>query len=278
MRHVAFASAVAFLISSAICQAQDPQSAPPLSTPAASYSQAYCTGFIADGVPHSLSVLGGGDDDFHSVVHQFVKGESIFISQRNSNTSDIAVGAEYSVVRPAKDLFETMRYQGEGGDVRKLGSPFSDVAQIKVTHVTPAGVVAMITFSCEAVIPGDTLVPFLPRPVPEYTVSAPLDHFAPLDQSKTHGRIAASRNNFGFFGDGTVVYLDIGEHAGAQPGKRFRIYKLLPPESTGFLSSKRTPPETIGEVVILSVQPKSSVAMVVSSAREVSAGDYVEAE
>ena len=276
MRRVAFASAVVFLVLSAVAaQAQEPQPASPLPTPAASYSQAYCTGFIADSVPNNLFVLGGADDDFHSVVRQFVKGESVFISQQNSG--DIAVGAEYSVVRPAKDLFETMRYQGELWDLRKLGRPYADVAQVKVTHVTPAGVVANVTFSCEAVVPGDILIPFQTRPVPEYNVSAPRDHFAPLDQSKAHGRIAASRNNFGFFGDGTVVYLNLGDKD-AQPGKRFRIYKVLSPEGTGVLSRKRTPPETIGEVVVLSAQSKSSVAMVVSSYREVSAGDYVEAE
>jgi hypothetical protein len=267
---------VFLIVSAATAKAQETQPTSPMSIPAASYSQAYCAGFIAEtSVPRDLFVLGGGDDDFHSVVRQFVKGESIFISQRNGG--DIAVGAEYSVVRPAKDLFETMHYQGEGWDIRKLGKPYADVAQVKVTHVTPQGVVAKITFSCEAVVPGDTLVPFQPRPIPEYTVSKPLDHFAPLDQSKTHGRITASRNNFGFLGGGTVVYLNLGDKE-AQPGKRFRIYKVLPPETTGALTRKPVPPETIGEAVVLSAGSKSSVAMVVSSYREVAAGDYVEEE
>jgi hypothetical protein len=62
------------------------------------------------------------------------------------------------------------------------------------------------------------------------------------------------------------------------PGQRFRIYKVLPAHATGALTSESTPPETIGEAVILSVQSKSSVAMVVASYREISAGDYVEAE
>jgi hypothetical protein len=160
----------------------------------------------------------------------------------------------------------------------KLGKPYEDVAQVKVTHVTPAGVVAHVTFSCEAAVPGDILVPFQPRPVPDYNVTAPLDHFAPLDQGKTHGRIAASRNNFGFFGAGTVVYLNLGNQSGVQPGKRFRIYQVLAPDNFSAFSSKRTPPEVVGEAVVLSVQSKSSVAMVVSSYREISSGDLVEAE
>ena len=276
MRRTTFLSAVVFLaMSAAIANAQESEPAVPLSTPAATYSQAYCTGFIAESVPHDLYVLGGGDDDFHSVVRQFVQGESIFIAQRSPG--NIAVGAEYSVIRPAKDLFETMHYQGEAWDLRKLGNPYADIAQIKVTHVTPKGVVAKVTFGCEAVMPGDTLVPFQPRTIPEYSVSRPLDHFAPLDYTKERGRIAASHNNYGYLGDGTVVYLNLGASE-VQPGKRFRIYKVLSPEKAGTLSKQRTPPETIGEAVVLSVQPKSSVAIVVSSYREVSSGDYVEAE
>ena len=277
MRRIALSLAVVFLVvSAATAKAQETQPTSPLSIPAASHSQAYCTGFVAEtSVPNDLFVLGGADDDFHSVVRQFVNGESIFISQRKGG--DIAVGTEYSVVRPTKELFETMHYQGEGSEIRKSGRPYADVAQVKVTHVNSGGVVAKITFSCEAVVPGDILVPFQPRTIPEYTVSKPLDHFAPLDQNKTHGRITASRNNFGSFGGETVVYLNLGDKE-AQPGKRFRIYKVLPPETAGVLTHKPTPPETIGEAVVLSVQSKSSVAMVVSSYREIAAGDYVEAE
>src|SRR5690349_13051646 len=197
------------MMSAGIANAQDSDPAAPISPPAASYSQAYCSGFIADSVPHDLYILGGGDDDFHSVVRQFVQDESVFIAQRNRG--DIAVGTEFGVIRPAKDLFETMHYQGEAWDLRKLGKPYADVAQIKVTHVTPAGVVAKVTFACEAVMPGDILVPFQPRAIPSYTISPTLDHFAPLDKGKVHGRIAASHNNYGYLGRGTVVYLNLGE-------------------------------------------------------------------
>ena len=122
----------------------------------------------------------------------------------------------------------TMRYQGERGDIRKLGIPYEDVAKVRVTHVNPEGTVASVTFSCGAIVPGDTLVPFQPRAIPEYTVSHPLDHFVPLDRNKQHGRITATHNNFGFLGDETVVYLNLGESEGAKPGQRYRIYKILP--------------------------------------------------
>jgi hypothetical protein len=220
--------------------------------------------------------VGGADDDFHSIVRQFVKGDSIFISRHRGE--DLTVGAEYSVVRPANELFRTMHYQGQRSDISKSGIPYEDVGRVKVTHVGLFGTVAAVTFSCGSIVPGDTLVPFQPRAVWEYTVTKPLDHFAPLDKNKQHGRITASRNNFGNFGRETVVYLNLGEKEGAQAGQRYRIYKVIPPRATGFLASQWTPPETVGEAVVLSVQARSCVAMIVSSYREISAGDYVEAE
>ena len=278
MRRITFTFALVFLAVSALtAQAQETGAVSSASVPAAVRSQADCTGFIAaPSVPRDLFVMGGADDDFHSAVRQFVQGESIFISQHKGE--NIAVGAEFSVIRPANDLFRTMHYQGERWDIRKSGQPYEDVGQVRVTHVNPEGVVARVTFSCGPIVPGDTLVPFQPRAIPQYTMSKPLDHFAPLDSNKKHGRVTASHNNYGSLGAQTVVYLNLGENEGAAPGQRFRIYKALPPHSTGFMASERTPPETVGEAVVLSVQSKSCVAMVVSSYREITAGDYVEAE
>jgi len=278
VRRITFTIALVFLAGSAVtAQAQETGPVSPVSIPVAVRSQADCTGFIAKpSVPRDLFVVGGADDDFHSVVRQFVEGDSIFISQHKGG--DIAVGAEYSVVRPAKELFRTRHYQYQGWDINKLGKPYEDVAKVRVTHVSPTGAVAIVTFSCGSIVPGDTMVPFQPRAIPEYTLSKPLDHFVPLDSNKQHGRITASRNNFGYLGHETVVYLNLGENEGAKPGQRFRVYKVIPPHTTGFLTSESTPPETVGEAVVLSVQSKSCVAMVVSSYREISAGDYVEAE
>jgi hypothetical protein len=270
--------ATLILLTVPVASGQDSQAQPiSRSTPAAVRSQAECTGFIADpALPSNVYVVSGADDDFRSVVRQFTEGDSIYISKRMEG--EFVVGAEYNVIRPADELFRTKRYQGEREEIRRLGKPYEDVGQVRVTHVNDEGAVAVVTFSCTSILPGDTLVPFQPREIPSYTLSAPLDHFAPLGKGKTQGRIAASHNNFGFLGQGNIVYLNLGKNEGAQPGQRFRIYKLFPPHATEFLATVPTPPEVIGEAVVLSVQAKSCVAIVVSSYREISAGDYVEAE
>jgi hypothetical protein len=267
-----------FLAASAVAAlAQETRTPSSASVPAATRSQADCTGFIArPSVSNDLFVVGGADDDLHSVVRSFVTGESVFISSHGGQ--DFQVGGEYAVVRRAKEIFLTQRYSHQGWDIRGLGKPYEDIGRVKVTHSNPLGTVAQVTFACGPIFPGDLLVPYQPRPIPEYTVGQQLDRFAAPDESKQHGMITASLNNYGFVGERNIIYLNLGEDVGIKPGQRFRIIKPLPPHPTGFLRRERTPPETVGEAVVLSVQPNSCVAIIVNSFRQISAGDAVEAE
>jgi len=166
VRRILFALAVVFLGASAVILfAQETQTTSLPSRPAATRTQADCTGFIASpSLPSDLSVIGGEDDDTHSAVRPFVPGKSVFIS--NHSREDVAVGAEYSVVRPAGEIFHTRRYSGQGMAIGRLGEPYQDLGRVKVTHVNSAGIVAKVTFACGPILPGDLLMPFQPRPIP----------------------------------------------------------------------------------------------------------------
>jgi hypothetical protein len=298
VHRMSFGLAVVFLTLSAAA-AQTPETAPAApSFPAAVPSQSDCSGFIAgSALSRDLIVAGGEDNSFRSPIRQFVEGDTIFIA--NHQGADLAAGAEFNVVRPANDLFLTTQYSGERWGMRKLGKPYENVGRVTIvpvnpgnavgqvtsvtgtatlTHANPQKVVARVTFSCGSIVPGDLLVPFQAAPIPEYTASQPLDPFTPLDSSKLHGMITASHDNLGYAGAQMMIYLNLGEKSGVKAGQRFRIYKLLPPHATGYLYEAPVPPETIGEAVVLSVRSKSCVAMIVASYREISAGDYVEAE
>jgi len=277
VRQLAITIGVVFLAASINTPAQDTPTNSPASRPAASRSQADCTGFIASpAVSTDMYVLGGADDDTHSPVRQFPIGHSIFIANRKGET--VTVGTQYSLVRIAGNLFETRRYAGQEWALHSVGKPYEDVGRATVTHVNPDGIVAEVNFACSPVAPGDLAIPFQPRPIPEYTLNPRLDVFAPVKESKKRQFIVATRNNFGFVGKDDIVYLNIGEAEGVKTGQRYRVIKLLPPHARGFLWTVHTPPETLGEAVVLSVQAKSSVAIIVDSYREISSGDAVEAE
>ncbi len=244
--------------------------------PAATRSEADCTGYIAQTpVPTAIYVSGGADDYFHSPVRLFGAGDSVFLHARG--TTSLAAGAEYALVRPAEFLFETLRYQDERRTVRQLGMPYEDVGRVKVTRVTPEGAIAEVTFECGPVSPGDLAVPYQARTIPAYTPSQPFDRFVPPN-GKLVGEITAAKNNAETLGTGDIAYLNIGLSNAVKPGQRYRVFNAPSPYYRLLAAYLPTPRESLGELVILSTQEKSSVGIIVGATREVSLGDGVELE
>jgi hypothetical protein len=151
------------------------------------------------------------------------------------------------------------------------------VGRVKVTHVTPEGAVAEVTFACGPIYPGDIAMPYVTRTIPEY-VPAKLDRFA-LANNKIQGTITAARNNFASLAIGGIVYLDFGEKNGAKVGQLYRVFYTLPcPGRWALIGYLQQPRETVGEIVVLSTQGKSAVAIIVNCTRDINVGYGVELE
>ena len=216
------------------------------------------------------------DNDTRDVLHQFATGDYVYIRSRSG--AAISAGSEFSIVRPAKELMRVQWYYGQGGSLRSLGSMYEDYGRARVIAVTPHGAVAELTFTCGPVRPYDLAIPYQARTIPEYTLSAPLDRFA-LPNNKRVGAITAGAGNAAYLGVGSMAYVNLGQAEGVSPGQRYRIFHIFRGISTvGYGSLPEPPRETIGEMVILSVQEKASVGMIVQSVREVSLGDGIELE
>lgn len=273
-RGISKLAGVLFLAAAAAAQAQETPAASPPTIPAASRSAADCTGFITDArVPADSYVSGGADNFFHSSVRQYATGDSIFL--RVTGTTPLTPGAEYALLRQAKSLFATSRYQGELRAVGQAGTPYEDVGRVKITRVTKEGAVAEVTFTCGPVYPGDLAEPYQPRPIPEYTPSTQFDRSVPANGNRV-GVIIAAKNNAATIGTGDIAYLNLGVKDGVKPGQRFRVIgNSVAKEYRGY---PVTPRESLGELVILSTQEKSSVGIIVNSTREVFLGLGVELE
>lgn len=257
--------------------AQEPQAAQGPTLPAATQSEMDCSGFIAGSpVPTDRYVFDGADNDFRSPVNQFATGDFVYLRSRTG--ASFAVGSEYSVVRSAKELMRTKWYEGQGGSVRSLGSPYENLGRVKVVSVTPQGAIGEVTLSCGPIMPGDIALPYEARPIPQYTPTAHLDRFA-LPNGKLVGAITAGGNNTGTLGVGRIAYVNLGQEDGVSPGQRFRVFRIFREQTgTGFWAFPETPRETLGELIILSTQARSSVAMVITSLREITLGDGIELE
>ena len=266
--------AVWFIFPVAVALGQQTPSASPV--PAATQSQVDCTGFITTShVSTDIVVLNGANNDLESALRQFKPPESIYLHHRHKG--NFSVGEEFSLLRPAKELFRTARYDKEHSSVHALGEPYEDVGRAKVTHVTPEGAVAEVSFACGPIYPGDLAVPYQPRPIPDYA-PAELDRFA-LPNGKIEGTITAARNNYASLARGDIIYLNVGGPQGVQVGQRYRVYYTLSALGRGpSLGHLPIPRETVGEVMVLSTQEKSSVAIIVNCTRDLSLGYGVELE
>ena len=226
-------------------------------------------------MPTNITVLSGEDNDLQSSIRQYAEGESLYLHRRGD--ARFSVGQQFSLIRPAKDLFRTTRYSGEHRVLRKLGKPYEDTGRVQVTRLTPQGAVAEVRFACGPIIPGDIAVPYQPRIVPDY-LPRELERFA-LANGKMQGAIVAARDNFASLANGDIVYLDLGERNGAKAGQLYRVYYRPPrPELWTITARPPMPRETVAEIVVLSAEEKSTVGIIVNSRRDVYIGYGVELE
>jgi len=278
VRRSLYSSVLVLLVALAggFAQEQAAESTPSENTATVSPPKAECSGFIAaESIPKDLVLFDGADNDHHQPLRQFSTGDYVYV--RVGGSTNVTEGSEYRIVRRAKELYRNQWYSGQQWlTVNSLGRMYEDAGRVKVSRVTPNGAVAEVTFSCGPIYPGDIAVPFKPRPVPEYAYTTHLDEFAPAN-GKLVGKIVAAGDDTPMLGTGSIAYINLGEADGARPGQRYRIFRTFKDHASVFAPAK-TPRETTGELVILTIDRKSSVAIVVNSIREIGLRDGVELE
>jgi hypothetical protein len=269
--------------------AQQSQAGETTPLPAAFESDIECSGFFsANSIAQDVVVAGGADNDFFDPLRQFAPGEDVYL-QTYQGTGPQA-GTEFRLVRPASEPFlkawsrpglgllyefgPTKRYPGQSGDLRAMGLPYRDVGRVKVIRSGPNGVVAEVTYACGAVNSGDIAIPYRPRPIPTYLPST-IDRFG--TSSGLVGVVGALPDNRSVVGQGEIAYITLGRQNNVQPGQRFRIIHEFRFANV-FLTPPDFPPETVGELVVLWTQEKSSVGIIVSAYRGIDAGDLVQGE
>lgn len=266
---------VSLLLAATSGLAQEPQVAPAPAVPAGTRSEIDCSGFItASPVSKDLYVFDGEDNDFSQPVRMFFTGQTVFLRSRAGE--NVPVGSEFWLVRPAKELMRNFRYEAQRASIRSLGHAYEDVGKVKVFRDTPLGALAEVTFACGPIHAKDIAMPFQARTIPDYAPTTKFDRWA-LPNGNLLGAITAAANNAGNLGSGSIAYINLGEVDGVRPGTRFRVFRIIRDmRNLGFLVRPDPPRESLGEMVVLSTQEKSSVAIVVYSAREISLGDGIE--
>lgn len=164
-----------------------------------------------------------------------------------------------------------------------IGFLVENVGRLRIIEVGKERHKALIVKSHMAVNVGDRLLPFKSEDEEKYSPDIEIKSTS----SSLMGRIVIADQNKELFGKGDIVYIDLGSHDGVQSGNCFSIYRI-PTETSRFLlgdeerreSTKIRPEgsgiiEPLGELIVLSVQEKTSTALVVKSIAHLIKGDRI---
>ena len=246
--------------------------------PLGSADDIYCSGYIGEieeAFPYRLT---GSEYEYlkpsydykgiHQPIHaQFgiaetVKyglylGDIVYLDQGSS--SGLQAGDVLSAVEPQ----HVIRPPAGG---KPLGRYYAYEGRVLILAVQENTAIGEIVQSCDPMIIGSTLKPFVAEPIP----SERKEPMRPVTDPSSPDAIAAgativfARDRLVTVGQDHVVFIDRGEEENLFPGDVLTVYRL---------TARNAPPIVIGEIAILSVRPHTSVAKVVSSRYPIYVGD-----
>jgi hypothetical protein len=264
------------------------------------FDDLYCSGIVRQvHYPENLWVISKFDSTGGVLA---TDGGYVYLSQ--GSAAGVAIGSRYQVMRSTKHIDNPW---GRTKFDRDLGLHYLDVAQLQVVLVQPDFSLARVERTCaDAVEVGDFLVPFQQVSIPEPPRPRP---FSPTMKANgnVHGMIVTSKDvvlnigsyfrgshiiagtqgkalssiRYGVAGEGSIVYVDVGQDRNVKPGDLFIVYREydnddiardLPEEAEKLRATHRA----VGEIVILKVGERAATALVTYSTENMGLGDTIE--
>jgi hypothetical protein len=152
---------------------------------------------------------------------------------------------------------------------RRVGRFYRYVGRVRVLSVQAETAIAEISEACDAIRIGSTLKPFVPEPIPSErrTELRPVNEPVAAASLRQAPTILRAKDQVVSLGEDHVVFLELGETDGVEPGDIFTVYRYADADR---------PPVVLGEVAVLSVHPLSSVAKIVESRYPIYVGDRLD--
>lgn len=252
------------------------------------HADMYCSGFLGkEPARKDTYVMGGLNSPNQTRFHD---RDFIFIN------GDYQPGTRVSFVRQSKDVDRTEAFKGQTAAIRKTGDVFAELGYAVVVEKRGDATVVQVEFSCEPIVPGDSVVPFVAKPEVTYRKHTTADRFP--DRAQTVGRIIAARDFDQYVGSGQKVYFNVGAQKGLKPGDMFYVVRNYRTDEmdavdpyelkTGVFEETRKnaprmprhmedkmPERVVAEAVVLTANENSATAMVTFALSEVHVGDRI---
>jgi hypothetical protein len=149
-----------------------------------------------------------------------------------------------------------------------VGRYYRYIGRVRILSVQDSTAIAEIVQSCDPLSTGALLFPFEPEPVPlgRSTPLRPVNFPAAAEKLAHAPAIVYSRDDILALGADAVVHIDVGEQD-TTPGDVFTIYRENRPG---------LPAIVMGELAVLSVHKRFSVAKIIESRYPIKLGDRLD--
>jgi hypothetical protein len=259
-----------------------------------------CAGFISKPIgTHHQFVAGGLESPFTT---RFANGEAVYL------TGKYEAGEKYTIVRELVDPNRYELFAGQWSALKAAGQPYEELARVQVVDTRGKMAVAKVEYSCDTVLPGDYVVPFVEKPAAAFHAPMRFDRFAAAG-GQLSGRIILAKDFDSELGTGRTVYVNVGANQGLKVGdflRATRTYTATANDSVDALSFKASTKEptqakatlvnpgfmdrgtgpvvhvsemsrrAVGEIVVIGVTPGTATGLIVFSMEPVHVGDRVE--
>ena len=262
----------------------------------------YCTGFISAVPPRTdLQVVGGEKEN---EVQTFSQGDVVYLNQGRDN--GVHPGAVFDILRPMGHVKHPFTKKFMGHFVRDLG-------RLRVLEAHAKTATAEVVLSCDSIELGDILRPYETNLGPAKEANGPLARYSEGAGGLT-GQIIMSPTYKEYLSANQVVFIDLGDRQGVQPGDQFTIYRkitnregivrtpndrIVEKRSEGYGSKRfkgtvfsqatprvsreevmnsrpELPRKVMGDMVVLKVERSVAAALITRTVAEVNIGDFVE--
>ena len=217
----------------------------------------YCSGYLGEPAEVFPGTIVSAEKEKNQTF--FMEGDIVYldIGERDG----VRAGMEFSIVRP-QQLVNSWH-----SDVEVVGRIYLTPGRVRVICAQEKSSIAEISYGCFDTQIGDFVVPFEPVPVP-LVRRTQVATMCDTPNGKVIGHIVENRGAVTPVGTDSIVFLDLGEADGLNPGDFLTVYR-----PSGRAEGVRT---ILGEASILTTRARTSVAIVTLMSDTIYVGDSVE--
>ncbi|MCM3876245.1 MAG: hypothetical protein NEA02_07475 [Thermoanaerobaculia bacterium] len=220
-------------------------------------SDVYCSGYIGELDELFPGSIVSAEKEKNQTF--FMLGDIVYLDIGEHD--GLTAGMEFTIVRPRQVVNRW------GSITEVVGRVYRTPGRLRVICAQERSAIAEISYSCMDVQVGDSISPFEPIPVPLVRRTQVVT-MCDTPNGKATGHIMETRLGETPIATDSLVYLDLGEADGLNPGDFLTVYR-----ASGRAEGVRT---ILGEASILTTRSRTSVAIITLMTDTIGIGDSVE--